>query len=569
MWYFVFLFSLVLALMSCHKKPQVSTIDIRTNLSTDFSPEKFMFVKELNTKDKVVFFYQDNEGYTHYFNGKEDIIINKNIIDRYKKKGAVPMDFSYSYDGKHIYFSQPVRWGPKKLIFIKMEPSGKVIYTRELSNLQQVIKPASIAFDQKGSMLLTWIDETPPYIKGAYLLVKDDHFPENEQIIAFDDAAVLSVKPIYTKNGFALIYTKIKNGIGELRVRYISDGSEKLIYSGEQVSDFDIIIQEDGLWIRPYQSSDVIKLIHLNSSLEKNKEYTIKKPEEAGFFGVFDGIYLLNNEPLIFAAVIPNRSINVDSYSLPQKANIYYSYAGKNFERLVGGRPFMFTSTMPSADTDNHNALVAYTDRRTIEPSVMISVINKDGKVATRDVLLEKPWTKTGSPKVVKIGENTFRIFYPVEDKDKKVWVYRAKDVSGTNIGKFYDIPKPDEKLLIETVRKFVECRKNNDYKCIYSMLDPMYRAGVSEALHEDMMKKINANIVEYKLDKCKVLDNSVIAVCDGYIKAKLPEQIMGRHIKEQERSIEQKIQGNVWVFIEGKWYYAVDLPMVGFAVQW
>ncbi|MFN3814039.1 MAG: hypothetical protein ACK4SM_05390 [Aquificaceae bacterium] len=568
---FFLFFMLVMLMGSCTKRQEVHSFDVKTKVETDYSPEKYLFVRELNTKDRVVFFYQDQEGYTHYYNGKEDRIINREVMDKYKKMGAVPMSFSYAFDGKYLYFSQPVRWGPKKLILIKMEPDGKVLYTKELSYLEQVLRPASFAFDGKGNMLLSWIDETPPYVKAAYLLVKEDNFPKKEEVISFEENPILSVRSLYTGKGFALLYTKAgKGGKGsEVRIRFLYDGNEKVLYSGDGSTDFDFYEYKEGFVLRPYELSQKVKVIVYDRTFEKKKEYTIDKPKDIS--NTFDIIQvgLFRGVPLLLGAGIPPVPVKVDDLSLPQKLNTFYSYDGSTFERLVGGKPFMFTSTLPSYDSSDKYALVAYEDRRLTAPTVMASLIDSKGKLVKRDILLEKPWVTTGSPKVVYLGEDTFRVFYPVEDRKDKVWIYRAKDIKADGIDSLYDLPKPDKDLLMKTVNKYTECRKNNDYKCTYSMLDPTYRTVISEEMHKDMMKKINAKISDYRLENCKVLENSVLAACDGYIKARLPQEIMGKPIKEQERNVEQKIRGNIWVYIDGKWYYAVDLPMLGYALQW
>ena len=572
--YTVFLLLVLFIFSSCSKKPEVYVHDLKTSISTDYLPEKYMFVRELNTKDRVVFFYQDHEGYTHYYNGKKDTIINREVVDKYKKKGGVPMSFSYAYDGKYLYFSQPIRWGPKKLIFIKMEPDGKVLYVKELSSLEQSIRPASVAFDGKGNMLLTWLDETPPYIKGAYMLVKGDSFPQKEEVIAFEDAPVLSIKPVYTSKGFAILYTKVGKGgdYGELRLRFLSDGSEKTLYAGYGVADFDISQAGGKFLIRPYEISEKVHLLIFDGNMEKVREYAINKPKDiSNTFSPYDNPTLIDGQPFVLAGGIPPNSVSVDGYSLPQRQNVFYSYAGKDFERLVGGKLFMFTSEMPSVDSSKNYILVAYVDRRLASPTIMVSLLDKKGKVIKRDIIIEKPWVSTGSPRVVHLGEDLFRVFYPVEDKKEKVWIYRAKDIKVENLQNLYDIPpvKDREKRLAERVKQYVECRKNNDYKCVYRMLDPVYRSGISEAMHEEMMKRVNAKITEFRFDRCKILENSVIAACDGIIKAKLPEQIMNRPIKEQERNIEQKLKGIIWVYVDGDWYYAVDLPMLGYAIRW
>ncbi len=576
---FVFLTLVV----SCIKKPVVPVADtVQANLISssdapsaipvDFSPEKYLFVRELSGKDKSVFFYQDHEGYTHYYNGAADMIINKEVIDKYKKMGGVPMYMSYGYDGKHLYYSQPIRWGPKKLIFIKLQTDGKVIYTKELSALQEVLKPASIAFDGKGNMLLTWIDETPPMVNAAYMLVKNDVFSEKEDVISFEKDTVLGANSVYTDKGFAVVYVKTREkGTGQLMARFLTDNSEKVLFSG-RVSDFDMSAERGAFLIRLYYTGLDTKLIVLNSSLDIIKEYSIEKPGELGEgFSLFDNATLINGEPFVLGAGSSPDTVKIEGYSLPQKPNIYYSYAGKGFERVVGGRPFMFTSTLASFDSSEKYTLLAYLDRRFASPTVMTAVFDSGRKLIKKDIIIEKPWVDTGSPRVLWLGGDIFRVFYPVKDNVKKIWIYRSKDINAATIDNLYGVISTKNKmaLLDESAAKFADCRKNNDYGCVYDFLDPTYKGGISKGGHEDMMKRVSATIEDFRFENCKIFEDTVLAACDSYMKAKLPAEIMGKTLKENERNLEKNIKGELWVFIKGKWYYLVDLPMLGYAHQW
>lgn len=579
----VFLF-LVASCTSMPRAPallDVPSLDVSSAVPTDFSPEKYLFVKELSARGKAVFFHQDHEGYMHYYNGKEDRIINREVMDKYKKLGAVPMDMSYGYDGKYLYFSQPVKWGPKKkLIFIKLEQDGKVVYTKELSSLEQVIRSASMAFDGKGDILLTWIDETPPYINAAYMLIKGDGFPEKEEVISYQDKTVLFARPVYTDKGLAVVYVRTSAATsvaastesrGEIRVRFLSDGSEKALYSGN-VFDADLMEGKGVFLVRPYEQASNIKLITFNTSFDRIKEYTVEKPKELGeAFSLSDNGGLVGGEPFVLGTGSPPSSVEVEGYSLPQKPNLYYSYAGRDFERVVGGKPFMFTSAFPAFDSSEKHTVVAYLDSRFASPTVMVAVFGGGGKLIKRDVLIEKPAAHTGSPRVVHLGGDVFRVFYPVKDKGEKVWIYRAKDIKADSIDSLYDLPSTKDRrgLLTESVEKYADCRKKNDYGCVYDMLDPAYRSVNSKAAHEEMMKRVNATILDFRFGNCKILEDSILASCDGYIKAKLPNEIHGKPIKEDQRTVEQEIKGDLWVFVDGKWYYAVNIPMLGYALQW
>lgn len=572
--FFVF-YILFFLLSSCEKRADVKTKDVSSVVGTIYSPDKNMFVKELNSPQRVVFFYQDHEGYTHYYNGKEDIIINKEVMDKYKKMGAVPLDFSYGWDGKSLYFSQPVRWSKKKLILIKMTSEGKVEYTKELSSLEEVIRPASFAFDGKGNMLMSWLDETPHYIKAAYMLVRGDQFPEKEEVIAFEDGPVLAQEPLYTEKGFAIVYLHKRKNISDVRIRFLEDGSEKTLYSGQAV-DFIIVKDKEGssYAMLPKEPSSTMKVILLGKDFEKKGELEVKSPSElaSGSFGVAErGFLYFKDKPVILAVGMPPSSINVEGYDLPQKINVFISYNGSDFKRLSETDPYMFTQLAPSYATSQDYLLVAYSDRRFGLPSVSLAIVGTDGKIKKKDITLEEPGIRTGLPYVVYLGEGLFRVFYPVEDAKKRVWVYRSRDVRAESIKSLYELPsvRDREKKLKETVEKFIQCRKNKDYECVYSMLDPVYRQGVGKDTHIGMMRRVESEILDFRLEKCKVLRDSVIGVCDGYLKAKLPSNIEGRIIPESQRGVEQKLKGVVWVYYRGSWYYAVELPMLGYALQW
>lgn len=598
-------------LTSCIKKPLMAGIDappldVTSVLHTDFSPEKYLFVKELSARGKTVFFYQDHEGYTHYYNGTDDRIINREVMDKYKKLGAVPLNMSYGYDGKYVYFSQPAKWEQKKLIFIKLEQNGDVVYTKELSSLGQVITSASMAFDEKGGVLLTWIDETAPNIKAVYTVIREDGSSGQEEVVAYPDKTVLFARAVNTDKGLAVIYSRTElseifkdttragiteenrketrketkkdttsTKLGEIRIRFLSDGSEKTLYSGKAY-DADLIAGKGVFLIRPYEESVNIKLITFSSSFEKIKEYSIEKPAEIGaaFSPFIDGVFF-EKEPFVVGIGSPPNSVLVEGRSLPQKPNLFYSHSGKNYERFVGGRPFMFTSEVPSVDSSEKYTVVAYNDRRSLSPLVMLAVFGRGGKLIKSDLLIEKPGSYTGSPRVAHLGGDVFRVFYPIQDKEAKVWRYRAIDISADNIENLYEFPTAKGKLslLTETVEKYANCRKTDDYGCVYDMLDPAYKATKSKAVHEEMMKAIGATMLDFRLENCKLLDDSLFGVCDGYLKAKLPEEIKGAklssRIKENERIVEQDMKGELWIYIDGKWYYGVNVPMLGYGLKW
>jgi hypothetical protein len=43
----------------------------------------------------------------------------------------------------------------------------------------------------------------------------------------------------------------------------------------------------------------------------------------------------------------------------------------------------------------------------------------------------------------------------------------------------------------------------------------------------------------------------------------------MDNPVAEDQRTVKQEIKGQLWVFVNDKWYYIVNLPMMGYALQW
>jgi hypothetical protein len=550
-------------------------VDVTSALPTDFSADKYLLVKELSKGGHAVFFYQDNEGYTHFYNGSDDRIINRELIDKYKKLGAVPLAMSYGFDGKSVYFSQPVKWEKKKQIVIKLEPGGKILFNKELSELGQVMRPASFAFDGKGNTLMTWIDETPPRVKAIYTVMAADGSVGKEEMIADDTDAMLYVEPVYTARGYAIVYSR--TGVAgqrdsEIHLKRLADGSDTVLYHGTDVSGFDLIEVDGAYALRPYQPGESGKVLTFNSSFEPTASYALPYPKEiGGAFGVTDALTLTGKGPVVVGGGVPPSGVSMDGLSLPQKSALYVSAAGKPFEPLVDGIPHMFTSEMPVVENIDKNVVVGFSDRRFATVTPMLAVVDYDGNLVKRDVALESPQVRTGKMQLVKIDGDTIRAFYPVNDPSRPNWIYRFTDLSISKMQGHYTLPATAERQqkLFEKAQEYAACRLKGDYQCIYDMLDPTYRGGISKLDHEQRMKSLGVTLTGYKVEKCKVMADSILGECEGEISAKLPAVLMGKPISETQREVKQTIAGEIWVYVNGNWYYAVSIPMLGYAIQW
>lgn len=578
----IFVFGLLSLLLtaSCGSMPgplegAERRVDVASTLPTDFSADKYLLVKELSKGDRAVFFYQDEEGYTHFYNGSDDRIINREVIDKYKKLGAVPLAMSYGFDGKALYFSQPVKWANKKQIVIKLEPGGAIVFTRELSELGQVLRPASFAFDGKGNTLMTWIDETSPRIKAIYTVMAADGSVGKEEMIADDTDAMLYVEPVYTATGYAIVYSR--TGVGgkrdsEIHLKRLADGSDKVIYHGTDVSGFDLVEVGGTYALRPYQPGESGKVLTFNSNFEPAASYTLPYPKEIGrAFGVTDALTLTGKGPVVIGGGVPPESVSIDGMALPQKPALYVSVAGKAFEPLVGGVPHMFSSGLPAVQAMGPGAVVGYSDRRFASVTPMLALVDDNGNVVKHDVTLETPQVRTGKVELVKIDNDTVRAFYPVTVASRPNWTYRFKDLSISKMQSHYALPPTAQRQqeLFEKAQQYAACRLKEDYQCIYDTLDPTYRNGVSRLDHEQRMKSLGVTLTGYKVESCKVMADSILGKCEGEISATLPAVLMGKPISDKQREVKQTIAGEVWVYVDGNWYYAVSIPMLGYTIQW
>ena len=550
-------------------------IDVRSELPTEFSADKYLLVRELSKGAQPVFFYQDHEGYTHFWNGQRDQVINREVIDKYKALGAVPLAMSYGFDGQNLYFSQPVKWDKKKQIIVKLRPDGTVLYTKELAELAQVLRPASFAFNDRRDVLMSWIDETAPRLKVVYTTMSEDGKVAPEVAIADDTDAMLYHESVYTPKGFAVVYSRtgvVGQRDGEIRIRWLADGKDQLLYQGPDVSGFDFVEANGEIAIRPYQPGDETYVLVYDKNFGAKQRFTLPHPKALGrSFGVTDALTMGAAGPILVGGGVPPEGVNIDGHPFMAKSGLYASTDGKDFVPLVGTVPHLFSSEMPSVVAASRGAVVGFSDRRFATITPMLAVVDFNGKVVKRDINLESPAVRTGRVSLVELDDDTVRAFYPVNIPGKDKWVYRAQDLSLTKMKSDYSLPPTEQRQaqLLQRANQYASCRMKEDYQCIYDMLDPTYREGVDKAEHETRMKALGVKLDAYKVDSCKVLVDSVLGKCEGEIAATLPATLMGKPIAEGQRKVKQTLGGEVWVYVNGEWYYAVNLPMLGFAIQW
>jgi hypothetical protein len=482
---------------------------------------------------------------------------------------------SYGFDGTSLYFSQPLKWADKKQIVVKLEPSGKILFTKELSELGQVLQPASFAFDGKGTTLMTWIDETSPRLKAIYAFMGADGSVGKEDMIANDNAAILYVDPVHTPKGFAIFYsiTSLPGQTdSQIRLKRFNDGSDVVVYQGLDVSGFDFEKVKDRYVLRPYKPGESGDVLVFDANLVPTASYNLPYPPALGVrFGVTDALTLTGTGPVAVGGGVIPMGIPLGGMSLQQKAAIYVSGAGRPYELLTEGTPHMFTSERPTVQEMDGRSVVGFSDRRFASITPMLALVGANGDVIKRDVTLEAPQVLTGRVQLVKLSDDTVRVFYPAAVPSKAKWVYRSTDLNINTMRGSYTLPPTEQRQqnLLDTAQKYAACRVKEDYQCVYDLLDPTYRSGVSKIEHEGRIKGLHVQIVDYKVESCKVLMDSSLGKCDGVISAKLPPVMMGKPIDESQRKVTQALGGEIWVFVNGSWYYAVSIPMLGYAIQW
>lgn len=550
-------------------------IDVRSELPTDFSADKYLLVRELSQGAQPVFFYQDHEGYTHFWNGQRDQVINREVVDKYKALGAVPLAMSYGFDGQNLYFSQPMKWDKKKQIIVKLRPDGTVLYTKELSELAQVLRPASFAFNDRRDVLMSWIDETAPRLKVIYVTMNEAGNVGPEVAIADDTDAMLYHQSVFTQKGFAVVYSR--TGVkgqrdGEVRIRWLADGKDEPLYHGPDMSGFDLAEANGDIAIRPFQPGQESYVLVYDKNFVFKKRYTLPHPKAlGGAFGVTDALTLGAAGPVLIGGGVLPQSVNIEGYPFAAKSSLYASTDGKDFVPLVGTVPHLFTSEQPSVVSVSRGAVVGFSDRRFATITPMLAVVDFNGKLVKRDINLESPAVRTGRVSLVKLDDDTVRAFYPVNIPGQGQWVYRVQDLSLSKMASHYSLPPTQQRQaqLLQRANQYAACRLKDDYQCVYDMLDPTYRGGVSKVEHESRMKSLGVKLNAYKVEGCKVLADSVLGKCEGEIEATLPANLMGKPIAQSQRKVKQTLGGEVWVYVNGEWYYAVSLPMLGFAIQW
>lgn len=569
-------------LASCASAPQQAKldgvarrVDVASVLPTEYSADKYLLVAELSKGAQPVFFYQDHEGYTHFWNGQKDLVINREVIDKYKALGAVPLAMSYGYDGKNLYFSQPVKWEKKKQIVVKLQPDGTVLYTKELAELAQVLRPASFAFNDRRDVLMSWIDETAPRLKVIYVTMTEGGEVGSEVAISDDTDAMLYHESVYTPKGFAVVYSRtgvVGQRDGEVRIRWLADGKEEVLYHGPDVSGFDLVQVKGEVAIRPIQPGSETYVLVFDREFTFKRKYTLPHPAALGrSFGATDALTLSAAGPVAVGGGVPSEGVNIDGHSFFGKPGLYVSTGEKDFVPLVGTVPHLFTSEQPSVAAFPSETVVGFSDRRFATSTPMLAVIDQAGRVVKKDINLESPAVRAGRVTLVELDADTVRAFYPVKVPGKSDWVYRAQDLSVTKMNSHYTLPPTEQRQaqLLKRASEYAACRLKDDYGCVYGMLDPAYREVVEKAEHETRMKTLGLKLEHYKVDSCKVLVDSIIGECKGEIAGTLPATLMGKTIPEAQRKIKQTLGGETWVYINGEWYFAVEIPMLGFAVRW
>lgn len=535
-------------------------VKIKTNPLSD----DFLAIKELNKGNgSYAFLYYGDDNGLYYHNPKgENIILNKPLLDKYRNGFAF---VDYELENKGLYVVQWLRNPPvKRIILIKTNIDGTNPKYVLMGDVGEPLGKPKIVGDGKGNFLVAWADESQGY-GVAYALLKGDKVEKQEIIrpaIAFANLEVYT--PFYNQEeGFMLVYTNDK----EIRVRRISDGQEKVLYSfgpsGIQNKSVHVLGKKDRLdvYVWSYDSLDPYANYRLTYLSYKNPMAEPLEKKEASYDRGTPNIMPIYDYRgfAFFTSALPEKNKNVpkdeDEKLLGKRINVVFSAEGKGYVRAVEGDKFndyTYSQLYLAHASTRDSVMVVFLDRRYILPQIWMSYI-RDGKVVGYGPI-EKPWVETpvfGS--VVHVKDSIYRVYYLHKKQDGRT-VLRAVDIDGEKLHNPYPYPSLSEreKRLKEDLERFSQCQVKNDLECIYSYFDPVAQQKYPFGTFKQNAENFKVEIKEYTC-KGKVLKDSFIAWVQCEYTYKLPPRFMGIEIREQDRQRKDKSSG-YWVYIKDQW---------------
>lgn len=579
LWLFIASFWLI----SCQRKADFVTNqkEIKTiEIPARFDDSQYELIRELNTKERVAFLYYDATGRVHLWMDGKDTVLNEDVVKEHPR--AIYGSLSYLYDGKYLYVSYWIKEAnDKQVVFTRYDLKESKTLTKYFSTTKQALSPAYMSTDGKGNILLAWYDESLLGYAIAYLVVSNygEQAPEKENFIHHKGQTIYEkfIPKYDPQRGFYIVYG-VSGGkdfiksyiVGENRsVDLLERGNRAIyqLYSMHGKDGKDYIVTG---WYDP-STGGKIELYALQGP-ESLQQLTSYSPEEVKKY--YYGTYYYPVQYEKGYGLLFHRSqiepLNIEGLPISSRANIFLLDKDKTRRLSDGLQEYLYTQQLLSMATDKEGTLLVYSDNRYIFPSLMVGYIKKDGNMKL-DGLIDGPSQKIGIPKVVPLGDGLFRVFFQRFDEEKNRWNMKFVDVAANKIGINHSLPPSGdmEKSLKKSTEEFTSCQVKNDIECIYKFFDPRYKSLVSLERQKEMERQLGVKIKSYKYKDVKLYNKSPIAIAKGEVVATIPEYIMGKPIPSGQAGERKYKVVDLWLYINGSWYYAVQAPVGEYFIRW
>jgi hypothetical protein len=584
--FYFFVFLLVLVFGCTKKEYVIKTRDFKElDIPFNIAINQFLPIKELNKENAYAFVYYGADGMLHYYADGKDIILNKPIVEKFKGGAFDWLD--YKIDKDTLYIAQWVRYlgetRAKKVILIRTNLKGENPQYTLVSATNESIGKPMIETDGKGNVLLVWSDESQGYAV-AYSLSTDGGktFPPETLLKPANVSANLDTYvPFYDpKNGFSVIYTTDK----EVKARRLKDNYEVSLFKFEEGYQYTPYVEKmDGklylfMWRLPKNNpADVYGKYQLTFLAYKDpfdKPFAKLQKEYERVYTYIQPAVVGDDLPVFFSVNLPPKGqdfYEADGEKLSRRINLVYAWKDSDLKKAVQDKAndYIYAQVFSSLAVSKDGVLDVFRDSRYLIPQLW-AVYVKDGKTESFGPL-EEPWVETSYlSKTLYLGKGVFRVYYLVKDDKKGTWFLRARDIKAEDLNNPYKIESRGEKQdrLESDLKKFEQCQVKNDLDCIYSFFDPV---GQKQYTLEAFKKNAEALKINFKDYKCKgkVVGDTNIAVVYCDYTYTLPPVIGNVPVPEGKRQITEKKVRSYWVYIKGKWRWAIE-TMPGYTVlQW
>lgn len=455
-----------------------------------------------------------------------------------------------------------IKYGkPKYIVLFRINPSTLETKYYLFRQPPQALF-VKLSVDGNGGVLLGWVDEDKmPY---RIVWVYSNNFMNSytsPQIISDKEKGIVLFEPIILNGKPYMVYV-----LGhKLLVRDLLN--DKVLVIDELKKPIVLRVKITGLnvWIAIQDGEDLVKIYKLSHKWNKKEEFIINSLELLGkvyklnkfLWSLYD-FNVVKDKPIcaITAKFKELPGVKVDNLLLPDRFNVFVS-KGNLFRYVHRTKPFLVTYTFPRIITDNDSWIISYFGRRFIYGNIFISYKGISNK---SDISLEPPSTETGIPDVISVNKSIYRFLYPIR---KGNYVYlKLVDIDVKKVKPYYELPpKAELELMLKhRVKEFIKCQIADNLECIENFIDPVSR----KIYHRK--PKVKIDILDYKYSKLIILGNVPLAVCIGRIKYRIPAGTLPGINKDVIREIKTQ---DVWVYMNGQWYYVPPAPLVKYYLKW